>query len=154
MKKIFIVGLVLIVSCIKDYNSSTKSYIDNKTSHNITIAPYYNGYIDSSLFRIILPFENKLVYEKNPRGKTLSPDYATILQPYDSVVVTFDGIYKTTHLKFNSEIMCTDCIVFNSNRSISNNDNYIKTITEETKHYQIGYFTYTFSEQDYIDAAK
>ncbi|MDI9318956.1 MAG: hypothetical protein QM530_00640 [Phycisphaerales bacterium] len=149
-----VIVFFFFLSCIKDYKSNTRSYLKNESKHSIRIYPYTMGSVDSFGIFLIKPLGNLQVFESNVHGKTLSPDYGTLLKPYDSIVILFDDSIKVIHLKFNSTITCDECIKFENNRNISNSENYVKTIVEENKKFLKGYFTYTFTEQDYLNAKK
>lgn len=145
--------LMLFIGCVtKDYKSNTKTYFHNITSHKIEVLPYLDGMVSNADYKQINPYEHKMVLEMNVYGRTLSPDFGTLLQPYDSVVVVFDDSIQSTHLKFNTSIQTGHYIFYDSLRAISNPNNYIKTVEYEHEKYLVGYFTYTFSEQDYLDA--
>lgn len=149
---LYLLTLVFFSSCVKDYKSTTATFIKNTTSHKIEIIPYTNGVVNNEYYKLIEAYQDLEVYSGNVYGKTLEPDFGTLLQPNDSIVIKFDDSVKITHLKFNSTIQTGHYILYDSNRSISNPSNYVKTIEKETKHYLRGNFRYTFTEQDYLDA--
>lgn len=149
---IFFSFLLFIMSCKKEEVGQTKSFIKNSTSHSIKLLPYNSGILDNTNIKTITPNSIIEVYSANVRGKTIEPCYGTLLQPYDSVVVIYDNLYKIPHIKFNSTFNGLKKVVFSSSRSISNASNWKKTITNETKYSIEGNFEFTFIEQDYIDA--
>jgi len=139
-------------SCIENNESfSSQSFITNTTSHIIKLLPYKGTIKDSMHVKTIQPYSNTEVDNSSGRGKSLGFCYAITLQPYDSVLVTFDDTIKIPHIKWNL-VYSGHGILYSSNRSISNINNWVKTITKETRHYIEGYYTFTFVEQDYIDA--
>ena len=153
MKNIFILSFILFLNgCIKEKVGHTKSFITNTTTHTIKIYPYYGATLDNSNIKIVNPNSTVEVYKLNPRGKTIDPCFGTLLQPYDSVLITYDDVVKIPHIKFNLTYTGNHKILFSNNRSISNADHWTKLITNETKYSLEGNFTYVFVEQDYLDA--
>lgn len=153
MKQILFFGFVLfLIGCEKEEVGHTKSYIKNTTSHTIKLLPYNGASLDNSNIKIVAPNSTLEVYAANVRGKTIEPSFGTLLQPYDSVLVTYDDTIKIPHIKFNLTYNGPHKVLFNSNRSISNSNNWTKSITNETKYSLEGNFLYTFVEQDYLDA--
>lgn len=150
--KIFIVFLVFLmsVSCNKDYQSNTETFLNNNTNHIVEIYPYTGGFTDPNSKIIIYPNQRISVYKDNVWGKSLKPNYGTLLQPYDSVVIAFDTIYRVAHRSFrDSSALCSKCIAFSSNRNISNEESYIETVTKNHKKFLRGYYEYIFTEDDY-----
>jgi hypothetical protein len=153
MKTIFISILMLLLNgCIKEKVGHTTSFINNKTAHTIKLLPYNGATLDNANIKIVNPNSTLQVYDFTVRGKTIEPCFGTLLQPYDSVLVTYDDVVKIPHIKFNLPYTGNHKILFNTNRSISNANNWTKLITNETKYSLEGNFTYVFSEQDYLDA--
>ncbi|MEO7266306.1 MAG: hypothetical protein ABIW38_15425 [Ferruginibacter sp.] len=153
MKKyILVFSFIPLLSCTKEEIGHTKSYLINSTNHNIKILPYIGASLDNSASKTIPPNSTIEVYAADVRGKTIDPSFGTVLQPYDSVVVSYDDVVKIPHIKFNLAYSGMHRVLFSSNRSISNQNNYLKTITSETKNSIEGNFKYTFTEQDYLDA--
>jgi hypothetical protein len=152
-KLICILSLFLI-SCSKEKTGNTKTIFKNSTDHRIKIIPYIGNLVDNANIKTLLQQSETVVYEANVRGKTIDPSFGLLLQPYDSVVVSYDDTVKIPHIKFNLVYTGTHRILFSSSRSISNEANYTKTITDETKNSLTGYYLYEFKEQDYLDAKK
>jgi hypothetical protein len=82
----------------------------------------------------------------------LGDPYGVFLRPFDSVLIWFDNIKYSKHLRFNDSSICDRCISIANPRAISNPDNWVKEIQVELKHSFAGSFTYTFTEQDYLNA--
>ena len=154
MKYAIIIGLSLVTnSCIIDYSSTTSSIVKNNTSHSIQVNAYLNGQIESEFSLSISPYsEIKPIDTRSVKGKSLGSPYGVNFRPNDSVIIIFDGNRKLKHNRFSDSSNCDYCIQISNNRAISNPDNWIKTITNEDKHTLIGFYTYTFTEQDYLDA--
>lgn len=149
---IFFLLILCMFSCTKEKVGHTKTFIKNTTSHTIKLLSYYGATLDVNNTKIIPPSSTIEAYTANVHGKTIDPCFGTLLQPYDSVLVTYDDTVKISHIKFNLPYNGTHRILFQSNRSISNPGSYIKEITNETSYSLEGKFTYTFVEQDYLDA--
>lgn len=145
-------GLFYLPGCVKDYRSHTQTYLVNETSYKIEIVPYKDGIALYDIQISLEPRERKIVLDDNPWGKTLSPCWGELLQPYDSTIVIFQDstIKKSIHLSWrDSTITCENCYSFNSLRNLSNLDNYNKNITKSHSKYLHGYYEYTFTEADY-----
>ena len=140
------------ISCTKEKLGHTETFIENKTSHLIRLLPYYGAILDLNYSKTIPPLSKIQAYTANVRGKTIDPCFGTLLQPYDSVLVTYDDTVKISHIKFNSSYNGTHVVNFRNNRSISNASSYTKEITNETNYSLEGKFTYIFTEQDYLNA--
>lgn len=146
------VFLVFLISCTKEKTGHTKTVYKNSTGHKIKITPFIGSTIDISNVKVLSPQSETTVYEINVKGKTIDPSFGLLLQPYDSVVISYDDTIKIPHIKFNLSYTGSHRILFSSSRSISNEANYKKEITNETKYSLTGYFLYEFLEQDYLDA--
>lgn len=155
MKFLFFLFFSLVFfSCQKEEMSHTKTIYKNTTVHKIRVVPFSGGIVDNQSIKLVSALSETLVYEANVRGKTLSPSLGTLFQPYDSVVVYYDDTVRIAHIKFNLPYSGSHKVLFTSNRSISNENNYEKFITNEKKCSLTGYFQYTFTEQDYLDAKR
>lgn len=152
MKKLLLALFVIsFSSCIKDYKSSTATYLHNETEHTIEIAPYKDGLVVSGDAKIIQPNERQRVYDDSPYGRSLAPCWGRLIQPYDSVVVTFDASRRTVHLSFRdtTRLASSGYLRFVDSKNITNEDSYKEIITESNKNYLVGYYEYTFTEADY-----
>lgn len=149
---LYLMAGIILPSCIKEESGYTKTFINNTTNHTIKLLPFYQGVIARDLTRIIPPLTNIEVYSDIVRGKTIDPSFGTLLNPYDSVLVVYDDTVKIPHIKFNLVYSGTHRVLHSSNRSIANEANYNKQITSETKFKLHGFYTFTFTEQDYLDA--
>ncbi|MEJ7625504.1 MAG: hypothetical protein WKF35_01470 [Ferruginibacter sp.] len=153
MKKLpFLIVVIFFFGCTKEKVGHTKLYIKNTTTHTIKLLPFNGGALENNSIKIINPNSEIEVYDANVRGKTVEPCFGTLLQPYDSVLVTYDDLVKIPHIKFNLPYSGNHKVLFTSSRSISNQNNWVKAITNETKYSLEGNFMYTFVEQDYLDA--
>jgi hypothetical protein len=153
MKYLFTLFCLVFCSCIKDYSSTTSSTIINKTNYLIKTEPFLNDIVESSKVISISPNSQKKVIENAMiRGKATGDCFGRLLQPYDSVIVSFNGIKKSVHLKFNSNNTDSNTyILFGNNRSFTNNLNWKKSTWNETKNTLQTVFEFEFTEQDYIN---
>ncbi len=143
---------VLFFGCSKEKIGHTETFINNTTAHTIKIMPFNGSTLDLNNLKVIPASTTIEIYSANVRGKTIDPCFGVLLQPYDSILIVYDDSIKIPHIKFNQTYSGNHKILFESNRSISNIKNYQKEITDESKNTIRGKFTYTFVEQDYLDA--
>ncbi|MFT4062807.1 MAG: hypothetical protein QM642_10685 [Edaphocola sp.] len=154
---IHLLSLMLIEGCIKDYVSSTRTLMANQTPYDILIVPYKNGVLDMGNMRTVSAMETIEVYADNVMGKSLDPCWGTLLQPYDSVLVTFQSMPAKTSVHYSwrdTLISSQGKVPFLNERNISDEQHYNKVITKEDKNYLVGYYEYTFTESDYEYAQK
>lgn len=151
---IFFFLILSLSSCIGfiDYRSTSSSYIVNSTVHEVQILTYREGQVQDALWQIAPGDTARPLDQYGVYGKSLGAPYGYDLQIFDSVVIWFDSLKSSKHQRFTDTIACGRCIPTSSNRSISNRDNWTPTITYENKHFMEGYFTYTITEQDYLNA--
>lgn len=154
MFSFLIIGVLITDSCIKESSAYAQTFFYNTTEHSVNVIPYQNGQVVNDQIITVKPKERKVVQELFLKGKSLGVPFGERLRVYDSVLVIFDNVAVSKHLKFGDTSDCSNCILEVSNRHIANSVNYVKTITESSKRSISGYFTYTFVEQDYLDAKK
>jgi hypothetical protein len=152
MKYLIIICVLLlnIWSCTVEEQGSTESLLINNTEHQIKIIGYQKG--SKQELKNLAPQETVVVLKMHVLGKTIYPNFGTMLQPFDWIEVVYDSKDTIVHQRFNSQSQSG--IPYTNIRNLTNPNNYIKAITEETKHSITGYFSYTFTEQDYIDASQ
>jgi hypothetical protein len=162
----FIALAALLQSCLPGDCFPDESYpiLRNSTGHSIRIAPYTDGRIDSLLLLTIPPGDELNPVRTNPpnacahpeEGESLYGSFAETCLLYDSVVVTFDSIRKSTHKRYNDSLGCAHCILFDSPRAFSNEANWVTTVISECKSRKVVTktytYTYTFGEEDYLNA--
>ena len=97
-----------------------------------------------------------LVLDKNEKGKGSGFSYPLYLAIYDSVLVAFDDSIKAIHYSYatTNKGNNSKAIKYDSSRSIYNESNYIRKITQEDKRSISNEYTFTFTNQDYLDAKK
>lgn len=148
----FVITYITVLnSCIKDYKSSTATYLINESTVPITIIPYQDGYAIEEEKKIISSGERIQVFKDSPWGKTLRPNWGTIINFYDSVIVIFKDSfqYPVRHLVYNDTISCHKCVPYGDPRNLAQEENYKKVIEKEHRNYMRGYYEYTFTEEDY-----
>ena len=70
----------------------------------------------------------------------------------DSFVVTFDNVYSIVHYKPTLIGSNPKRYLYSSKRNIYNDSSYAINIRSETGQEKFVDFTYTFTNQDYLDA--
>lgn len=152
MKNIILIQTLIlcIYSCTIEKYGSTETILKNDTDYSIQILSYKGDKVYEE--KNIPPKHSLVALKMNVKGKTIYPNYGTLLQPFDSVVVIYNNTVSVTHLRFDSKN--DKGIPFSSTRNLTNPDSYIKVITNETKYSITGYYSYTFSEQDFLDASQ
>ncbi len=151
LKNIYIVaGLMCLISC-SDRKSSSRTILYNQTNNEIEIASFKDGVVDQANFVIIPPYGKVIVNQISPWGKTLQPSWGLINEYYDSMIVTFKSIpsKKAVHLSWRDSTICNFCIEYGNNRNISNGSNYKEIVEKKRRKYIMGYFEYTFTQEDY-----
>ncbi len=153
LNKLLLIILVLS-SCRYEDSTNTSNFITNNTAHKITLTPYHNGIADNNNIVNINSKESKMVLENNNLGKGTGYTYASDLAIKDSTYVLFDDTILEVHYSFkeSSNNIHSTGIKSDSNRSIYNENNYIRQIKSENKHNISNEYTFTFTEQDYLDA--
>jgi hypothetical protein len=154
MKKLSFIFLVLVLSCKYEESTNTKSFIANNTSHSIIIAPYYQGGVVKSDSISINSNQQYMILDKNNKGKGTGFSYSSYIAIYDSIQIIFDNSVKSTHYSYASNTLGTNpkAITYDSSRSIYNEANYVRNIIMESKRSISNEYTFTFTEQDYLDA--
>jgi hypothetical protein len=97
----FVTLFLLMTNCTKEKIGHTKTLIKNSTAYTIKLLPYNGATLDVNNVKIIPAAATVEVYSANVRGKTIDPCFGTLLQPYDSVLVTYNDSVKIPHIKFN-----------------------------------------------------
>lgn len=157
MQKIQLYILILMLtSCSVEESTYTTSYIYNSSKHSIKISPYYQGNIVKEDSVNIGVNQTYKILDKNNRGKGSGFSYPLYIANYDSIQIRFDDSIQIHHYSFAASKSKTsfDGIVYDSNRSIYNESNYIRVIKNEDKYSISNEYTFTFTEQDYLDAQK
>ncbi|MFN8436294.1 MAG: hypothetical protein U0V72_01550 [Cytophagales bacterium] len=146
LSTIFIIGLC---SCIREKYTVNESYLCNNTFYKISVLYYRNGSIDHSISTESLPSKScilKSSYTSRENNITIHDSTTAI----DSVVITYDDGTKIKHYDmFNKD--STSGLIYTNSRNILNSNSWSKETTEK-RNKKLNKSTYTFSEQDYLNA--
>jgi len=155
-KSLIAFSIVAFFSCNLEESTNTKSLIINNTSSKVRIVPYYQGAIVKEDSVKINSNEKLKVLDKNERGKGTGFSYPLYLAFYDSVIVVFDNSIQAIHYSYAVSGLSSNptAIKHDSSRSLFNEANYVRTITQENKRSISNEYTFTFTAQDYLDAKK
>jgi len=145
---------MLCFSCRHEESTSTKTFITNNSSHSIEIIPYYQGVISNVDIKYIAPNSTLPILTNHTRGKSAGYSYPIYLIAVDSIYVLYDNLKTVVYYKENSTGNNPKAITYDSSRSIYNEANYIRKITQEDKRSISNEYTFTFTEQDFLDAKK
>ena len=141
-----------IISCTKEETTLSNSFAKNNTNHTIKVQPFYNGIVNTTMTFELQGKESKKIYYNNTRGKNIGLTYGGINQPMDSFIVTFDNLYSIVHYKPPLIGNNPKRYLYNSKRNLYNDTSYVTVLENKTKYSNSWEFTYTFTEQDYLDA--
>ena len=144
------------LSCTLEESTNTKSFINNNTLHIITIIPYYQGLVvkeDSVNINSNSIYE---ILDNSNKGKGTGFSYSLYLAIYDSVQVAFGNSIHATHYSYATTNKGNNpkAIKIDSSRSLYNEVNYVRKIITESKRGISNEYTFTFTEQDFLDAKK
>jgi hypothetical protein len=142
-----------ISSCIKEKSTYSTTIAVNSTNHYILITPFANGVISNKDSFSLDPNVSKNIYESYYRGIGSGVTYGYDIPYTDSIIVTFDNRYKMVHYNHILPTMLnTKHYLFLSKRNLYNDSSYNRVLLSETSSNKDWRFTYTFTEQDYLDA--
>jgi len=162
MKKIIVLLIVLgcfvFNACVgvkKDAIIVTRIYFYNNTKHIIKLLPYEKGLVVTDSIKVFPPSTiTWLETEKNNTPSPASPAFDfRYRRNTDSILVTFNDVKKENHHLFmpnSSKITYLPskerCLI------VEDGGAYEQKIIEQRKTYVEVEYTYTFTEQDYLDA--
>jgi len=153
MKKSLIFLIFLIIACADLEYTRCYTYMQNDSSHNITVKSYFQGNLTPFLSFELLPSEKKEVLSRQSRGLGSGESYALMATGEDSILVIFDNVDTIIHYRRPELVNPTKkYILFESPRNFYNSANYVKKTTEKTTYHATYNYTYIFTEQDYLDA--
>lgn len=100
----------------------------------------------------ILPKDTTIVAEMKGMGTSEFPklSYWGLLQGWDSVKVIYDNQKSIIH--YRADFQNQNGIPFSNNRNLLNQISYQKIIVSQSKHSVTGYYAYSFTEEDYLEA--
>lgn len=142
------------MSCRYEESTFTKTFIANNSSHSLKLIPYYQGMSSNVDVKDVAPNSTLEILNNNNRGKGTGYSYAIYLIPFDSLYVVYDNTDSCVYYRENSNGINSKAIKYDSIRSIYNVSNYVRKITQEDKRSISNEYTFTFTEQDYLDAKK
>lgn len=92
--------------------------------------------------------------DKANRGKGTGFSNPSYIAIYHSIRIIFNEVDSITHYSFATSLIRInpEVIPFPSNRSIYNENNYVRRILSENKYSITNEYTFIFIEQDYLDA--
>lgn len=151
MKYSILFIMLFVISCKKDSVTLSSTIFINSTSHLILVEGYKNGLLNSESSFELSANEAKTVFTLNNRGIGNGLNFGEYYRNVDSFVVKFDNIFKISHYKPNLIGNSLKEYLYNSNRNIYNDMNYLRNMTRDEKHRREWDFKYTFIEQDYLD---
>ncbi len=144
--------IVVLFACTKEQNTYTNTFFKNITVYNIKVRAYSGGGINSSSSFELEPNETRNVFYNNTRGIGMGVSFGRINQPMDSFVVIFGNLYSIVHYKPNLIGTNSKKYLYSSKRNLYNDSSYLLIIKDESKSEKHVDFTYTFTNQDYLDA--
>lgn len=153
--KIIYLSVVIAVfngcTLTKEKNTLTNTVIKNPLPYFVKVNYYTNGLKKDSLALPVL--SQKIVSSLDNRGKGSGLTYPNIvISFYDSAVISFNDTYTVTHYSKNTSASNPTALLFINQRNIFNQDNYQRTILNESKTFIQNEYIFEFTEQDYIYA--
>ena len=105
----------------------------------------------------VLDTESQAVLPSGDRKQVSSDElftYAGLLsiKDFDSLLVEFDNMKRSVHYGFNKIGDNPNAILFDNQRNLFNENNYTKETLVDKKYKYENEYTYTFIEQDYLNA--
>ena len=146
--------LLCLTACFREKETVYDAYIENKTTHHVTILPYKKGLVDlADTIRISAgnSFQIANGWRRGLNGRAgFNSDY---FLNSDSVLVVFDDSLIVAHYKNDPGIYRERYYLFSSNRNIENLDAFRYDYYDRKKNSRFQTYTYTFTDADY-DYAK
>ena len=157
MKYIALISLFFfITSCHRETTYDTKTLLINAADVDIKLIPYQQEIVITSKIVTLNPKERLQVMHRSGRGKGGGEIYIEEIYFNDSVNVTFGSNKVSPHYNHTVSAKYPNLqgIHVGSNRSLYKRDNYVRKILFENKRSIENEYTYTFTNQDYLDAQK
>ena len=155
MKKFLIFLIFLIIACADLEYTRCFTYMQNDSSHNITVKSYFQGNLTPFLSFELLPSEKKEILSRQSRGLGSGESYASMATGEDSILVIFDNVDTIIHYRRPELVNSSKkYVLFESPRNLYNSTNYVKKTIKKTTYHATYTYSYTFTEQDYIDASQ
>ena len=153
MKIVVFAGLsILCLACEKESSTNYKASLTSTTAHNIEIRPYYGGTSPSNKRVFLGNGEEFEIAEGSNWGKGDSGFDSKFFGAPDSIIVIFDGTFKCTHYVNTPGALANRYYLFSSLRNLMNPKSYQYKVLDKSKHEMNVSYTYSFTDQDYLDA--
>ncbi|HUS03761.1 MAG TPA: hypothetical protein VMY77_18605 [Chitinophagaceae bacterium] len=150
---ILILTGMFLSSCIKEESTTTTGFLLNSTSHNIELRAFRNGINTTSTTVSVPPHSEIKIGERYEHGLVaLGQGFSSEKLDGDSIHVIFDGVYQTTHYLNNPASTAVNHYLYQQPRNVYWINKYEGVVTSQKKHLKAIKYTYTFIEQDYVDA--
>ena len=156
MGKIFLYIALIIFSLGCEKEEMTNHYAKwvNSTSHIIEIRPFIGGILQNDKIVTLLPDSIMLIGKGSIRGinEIGTGFYSDYVNYSDSIQVIFDNQYKITHYVQSPLNFAPKYYIYTSEENILNIKSYEGTIVDDDKHRRTIHYSYTFTEQHFLDA--
>lgn len=155
MRKIAIFSFLFIaLGCVKESSTSYTVKLLNSTIHRIEVIPYQNGSIGSSGSIILMADTEFTIANGSRRGIENQGGFdSKYFSSADSVKVIFDDSFTIIH--YFSDLPSSPAeryYDYKSNRNLLNLYSYGYSFEDKSKYSRLAFYTYTFTEKDYLDA--
>lgn len=153
MKYLIWILLLTLFSCNKEKTTYASGFWVNSTSHYIEVRPVSKGLVVSQNILRLMPGQKLQVGGASFRGIL---DHQLFDNEYfsdaDSVLVIYDSTFVVSHYFVTPSSVRPKHHLRLSSRNIINQANYDFKYEDDSKHKRQTFSTYTFTEQDYLDA--
>ena len=146
--------LILLCGCTKEESTISYAYLKNGSTHKVVIRPHFSGIVPPDKIITLFAGETKEIatasFARGIGNQGFSSSYFGA--PNDSLVVIFDDLYSITHYFNTPATLSPKHYLATSLRNIANPKSYDLQSRDITKYQRENKYTYTFIEQDYLDA--
>lgn len=146
--KFSILTIFCLTQCIIEHSYQVNSFIVNQSGKSLQIYFYKGGILDAEFQEVISKEEKRLVSS----DETFTYSGLLSIEDFDSLIVEFDDMKKLVHYGFNKSGNNPNAILFDNQRNLFNEDNYVKETIENKKYKHESEHIFTFNEQDYLNA--
>ncbi len=155
MKNLLIILFLInfLCGCYKEQSTHYYAYLTNNTQHTIEIKPYFQGNTFPSLSITLNPNQTIEIANGVQRGKNPNGGFnSKYISGSDSIRVSFDIQHTITHYVNTPANLNFKYYLFTSLRNIAYARSYTLEGKDIGKNGRENKYTYTFTEQDYLDA--
>lgn len=146
------------IGCTDKGGSTIITYMRNFSGHDIEIRYYRDGVLSDPSGKVLSKTGSKFIQIRN--GETIEIDSGSdfgkfkgaLIPQADSALVLFDKQVIAYHYGFNISGSNLKGISFDNSRNVFTSKDYVELVIKETNDSFYGEFTYTFTEQDYVNA--